>query len=510
METLLCFGMHAERNRVYLLSPVLMIAGIALYILLGELLKELLIFSLLEPYLEQHFEEGFTECLVETGEYLMLAALLIPIAWIFVIRPVNKNNRLQCQLLDNIDRQNELLRREIDERRQLESALLRARDEAEHAALAKAQFLAVMSHEIRNPLTAVIGVAELLETQESLPAQEKLISTLSQSSHALLGTVNGILDMSRLEATEATLNIAATELGPFCHSAVNMLRPLAERKGLALRCHIDERIPEVLAFDGLRMRQILVNLLSNAVKYTDHGSVALQVEHQGVQGAQHVLVFSVQDTGPGLNAQQQEAIFEAFTQAKHDHAVQGSGLGLWICQRLARLMQSEIQIESVVGTGSRFYISLCLDVAEQVGHTSSGVLEALTNSEFETGHLLLVDDVPNNLAVMSSMLRMLGYQTQTASNGQEAVDSCCELLPRIIFMDIQMPVMDGIEATKVIRELSGDAQQPWIIGTSGTDSEELSHIAQDAGINDVLSKPYCIADLKAVLKRACQGLAQYM
>lgn len=503
---MLFLEMNMEQKQVYLLSPLLMIIGIALYIILGEILKELILFALWEPYLTERFGADSTEYLVEISEYILLATLLIPIAWFFVIRPVNHHNQQQRQLLNNIDQQNETLRQEIEERRQLETALRKARDEAEHTALAKAQFLAVMSHEIRNPLTAVIGASELLAAQKTLPNQEHLIGTLSQASQSLLGTINSILDFSRIDASDNALNPVPTEIGPFCQSTIKILRPLAERKGLAIDVRVDPKIPRLLTFDSVRLRQVLVNLLSNAVKFTERGSVRLEIEQLSVSNEHHDIKFSVHDTGPGLTKEEQGALFDAYTQVDEDHASEGSGLGLWICQRLARLMNTQILIDSTPGQGSCLHMTVTLQEAD--GAVVSGKHKTIEEpiTQKETGLILIVDDQTTNRDVLSSMLELLGYQFAQASNGQEAIEACRQNMPSIIFMDIQMPILDGIAATKSIREMSNKQTLPWIIATSGTDSKELSEIAHKAGINDVLSKPYGIDKLKASIQAAHIGL----
>ncbi|MGU3463644.1 CHASE domain-containing protein [Methylobacterium sp. C33D] len=377
----------------------------------------------------------------------------------------------------------------------------RARAEAERANQAKTDFLASMSHEVRTPLNAVIGFTDLMLASGRLDAVARRQAEMVRSSGAaLLTVVNDILDFSKVEAGAVELVERPFPLASLAEDSAAMVRALADAKGLEVRTHIDDGLPGWVLGDGNRLRQVLLNLLNNAVKFTEAGSVTLSVAPERGVMADDRVRFSVVDTGIGIPADKQHRLFQRFSQVDgsihRDYG--GTGLGLAICKRLIELMAGEIGFSSVDGAGSTFWFTLRLPRAAEPRPQAS---QPLAPSRCRPGRLLLVDDSEINREVAQAVLRDAGHSVETAGDGEAAVRAVRERAFDLVLMDVQMPGMDGMTATRLIRGLPGpEARLPVIAMTANVLPEQVAAF-REAGMDDHVGKPFDRDGLHAALER---------
>jgi signal transduction histidine kinase len=382
------------------------------------------------------------------------------------------------------------LQERISLTKKLEQELIAARILAEQGARAKSEFLSVMSHEIRTPLNAITGLAHLMRFENEPEEQAQYLKMLTQSCESLLGLVSEVLDLSKLEEKKLHLKLRPFSLTTLVQSLVQGHLANAQNNGLFLTTNIDESLPALVLGDDYRLQQILNNLISNALKFTTTGGVTLDVyPTQSQDGGEPALVtFSVQDTGIGMSLAEQSHIFERFTQANADttRTYGGSGLGLAIVRQLVELHGGTIQLESTVGIGSRFYFTLLLPTAEvpakQQIRTSTPTLPRLDGF-----HILLAEDLALNVLVAKRLLERQGARVEVANNGQEATEMASLSNFNIILMDLQMPHMDGFEATKRIHEQG--IHTP-IIALSADTNPATHALTRDAGMVGVVAKPF--------------------
>ncbi len=375
---------------------------------------------------------------------------------------------------------------------------------AEEATRAKSEFLANMSHEIRTPMNAVMGMAHLALQANPEGRQRDALLKIRRASESLLAIINDILDFSKVEAGKLELDHVPFRLADMVQSVGDMLEEDAKRKGLVLDLRVAPDIPALVVGDPVRLKQICINLCNNAIKFTSKGSVSLRVSLWETQGDELTLLFSVVDTGIGISPEQREMIFDAFAQADGSTTRRygGTGLGLAISRRLVELMHGSIWVESEVNQGSTFHFTIRVAPGPRdLPEASCSELPERTEKVVENLLVLLVEDNDLNQEIAVELLRSMGADPVVANNGEEAVRFWLEHDIDLIFMDIQMPVMDGLEAARRIRASGkpGSAAVPIIAMTANAMNVDREK-SRDAGMNGHLTKPIDCDELRRALQ----------
>ena len=410
-----------------------------------------------------------------------------------------------------------------------EAELARARHEAESANRAKSEFLANMSHEIRTPLNAILGIGELLAKTQLDATQREYVHIIETSGNAMLSLIEDILDYSKIEAGRLELDAVRFAPAVCIREAVGLIQLKAREKGLRVDVAIDPRIPGYFFGDSHRFRQIAINLLGNAVKFTEQGCIGVSLsgdlivpEDAGQDGATsqadedwYRLVLMVEDTGIGIPLDRQSHIFTKFSQvdASTTRRYGGSGLGLAICQQLARLLGGDIEVESagIPGQGSRFRCTVTMracrrqdeapDDQARVAVMGEESPAAASREPLSSLRVLIAEDNPGNLILMRKLLQSMGVSADFAHNGLEAVEAARQVAYDVILMDVQMPELDGIEATRRIRRFQPDRQPILqIIALTANATEEDRLACFEAGMNGFITKPVRMQRLTEVLE----------
>ncbi len=390
-----------------------------------------------------------------------------------------------------------------DELRAAQAKADAERDRAERASAAKSDFLATVSHEIRTPMNAVISGAELLRRTELTREQTEHVTMLLDAGDVLMGLLNDVLDISKIEAGKMTFEAADLELPPKLESLVRLWEPRAHDKGVTLSFDADDSLPERVSTDPLRLQQILFNLLSNAVKFTDAGGVGLKAGRLGDR-----LWFEVSDTGCGMAPEAMERLFAGFEQAEAGTTRRygGTGLGLTISRRLAEMMGGVLTVTSALGEGSVFRLELPFVEATSPAGDAAIAADASTLG-MDALKVLVAEDHAVNRRIVSLFLQPLGCRLTMVENGAEAVEAADTEPFDVILMDMQMPVMDGLEASRVIRQGAGlNARTPIIALTANALDHHRAAWAE-AGVATFLTKPVDPRALTAALLAAASESA---
>ncbi|HZR34686.1 MAG TPA: ATP-binding protein [Nevskia sp.] len=385
--------------------------------------------------------------------------------------------------------------RDISARKHAEARLAVALERAEAASKAKSSFLANMSHELRTPLNAILGYAQLLQRDRSLgERQAAAAATIQHSGEHLLTLITDILDLSKIEAGKLELVTGRADLGAFLQGVADIIRIRAEDKALSFRFEPAPQLPRFARFDEKRLRQVLLNLLGNAVKFTDCGEVTLRAALLHREQDQARLRFEVCDTGTGIAADDLQAIFQPFEQVGDSQRRSGgTGLGLSISRELVRLMGGEIGVDSTPGRGSRFWFEIELPVVEAAAATTAPALP-ISGYGGPRRRVLVVDDKPANRAVLADMLGLIGFEVQQACDGRDSLERAHETPPDLVLMDIRMPVMDGLEATRRMRQSPVLRTVPIIAVSAGSTGDDAA-ACRAAGADAFLAKPVRMAPL---------------
>ena len=381
---------------------------------------------------------------------------------------------------------------DITDRKQIEDDLLIAREDAVSANRAKSVFLANISHEIRTPMSGILAMSELAIESGLTGELERYVSTIHSAARSLLTILDDVRDVTRIEADQLAIDRRPFRVGELLTTLQAMFQPSAAQKHLNLVFRMPEQASEVLVGDRNRIRQVMVNLLTNAMTFTESGSVTVEYREEEVSDFLREVIFEVADTGPGISAVEQRRIYEAFRKALEDdeYRYEGAGLGLAISRRLAKLMGGQLYFETEDGAGTRFFFSVPLELPGEEEEPDAPSLLPRASAEGDQGKILVAEDNAINLLVIRTVLEKAGYTVISVGNGRDAVARLDRETFDLVLMDISMPAMDGLTATKAIRDSQTDYRSVPIVAISAHSMKGDRERFLEAGMNDYISKPF--------------------
>jgi signal transduction histidine kinase/ActR/RegA family two-component response regulator len=430
-------------------------------------------------------EQLYQERMIRKSNEVLILMLISSLVLLVILVALNKINRDRRKLI-----------RELKEKNQ---QLLEAKEQAERLSVLKTRFFSTVSHELRTPLYGVVGLTTLLMEDESLAKHKNDLKSLKFSADYLLALINDVLQMNKMESNLVKLEKMSFDLRELILSIVNTFEFSRIQNKNELHFHIDEEIPQYLIGDKVRLSQVLMNLVGNAMKFTERGNISITAKLVGYTGEKAQLYFEVKDDGLGIPESKQQVIFEEFSQLRSaNYNYQGTGLGLPIVKKLLELFDSEIHLESKEGEGSRFYFSIDFKIDQSPKMPDLFDEQLVTEGGESARNILIVDDNRINQVVTCRILEKQNFNCSVAKDGLEAIDKAREQEFDLILMDVNMPGINGLEATRKIREFNEEVP---VVALTAVEIDEIRNKIYRAGMNDIIVKPYDVQQFYQIVYR---------